>query len=119
MHLFRDVLDKQVLDRNKTKIGKVDGVVAQLREGAPPKIVFVELGTVALARRLGPRIHRLAARLAERLGGRDRREAHRIPWHTVRDIGVDIEFDIDVHETAIFDWQNWLRERVICRIPGA
>jgi hypothetical protein len=30
-----------------------------------------------------------------------------------------VEFDIDVRDTAIFDWQNWLRDHVICRIPGA
>ena len=33
MHMIRDVLDKQVVDRNQVKIGKVDGIVAQLRQG--------------------------------------------------------------------------------------
>jgi sporulation protein YlmC with PRC-barrel domain len=119
MHLVRDILDKQVVDRRQTKIGKVDGIVAEFGEGVQPRIVFVELGSVALARRLGPRLHRWTARIAERLGGPDRREAHRIAWRKVRDIGVDIEFDIDVRETAIFDWQDWLRSRIIDHIPGA
>ncbi|WP_263490723.1 hypothetical protein [Mesorhizobium sp. CA10] len=36
-----------------------------------------------------------------------------------RDIGVDIEFDIDVRRTKIFAWQHWLRDHVVGRIPGA
>lgn|SRR5690349_12943652 len=119
MQMIRDILDKQVVDRQQTKIGKVDGVVAELREGAPPKIAFVELGAVALGRRLGPRAHRWVGRLAEKLGGPRRRQPHRIAWNKLRDTGVDIESDIDVRETAIFDWQVWLRDRVIGRIPGA
>jgi hypothetical protein len=119
MELVRDILDKQLVDREQTKIGKVDGIVAELRDGQPPRVVFVELGSVALARRLGPRMHRWVAKLAQRLGGPQRREPHRIAWNLVRDIGVDIEFDIAVRETAIFDWQDWLRRHVICRIPGA
>ncbi|MER9648050.1 hypothetical protein [Mesorhizobium sp. M0199] len=119
MDLLRDILDKQVVDREQVKIGKVDGLVAELRPGKPPEIVAVELGSITLARRLGQRPGRWMARLAARLGGRRHAEPHRIAWNKVRDIGVDIEFDIDVRETAIFDWQDWLRDHVIGRIPGA
>jgi sporulation protein YlmC with PRC-barrel domain len=119
MQLVRDILDKQVVDRHQMKMGKVDGIIAELRKDKPPRIAFVEVGSVALARRLGPRLGRLVSRLAVRLGGRQRRKAYRIAWSKVRDIGVDIQFDIDVRETPIFDWQNWLRDHVIGRIPGA
>ncbi|MER8972943.1 MULTISPECIES: hypothetical protein [unclassified Mesorhizobium] len=119
MELLRDILDKQVVDREQVKIGKVDGLVAELRPGEPPKIVAVELGSITLGRRLGERPGRWMARVAARLGGKRHAEPHRIAWNKVRDIGVDIEFDIDVRETAIFDWQDWLRDHVIGRIPGA
>jgi hypothetical protein len=119
MDLVRDILDKQVVDRGQVKIGKVDGIVAELRDGRPPKIVAVELGSVALARRLGRRPGAWMSQLATRLGGPRHAAPHRITWHKVRDIGVDIEFDIDVRETAIFDWQDWLRDHVVGRIPGA
>ncbi|MER8390175.1 hypothetical protein NKJ46_28985 [Mesorhizobium sp. M0166] len=119
MDLLRDILDKQVVDREQVKIGKVDGLVAELRQGKPPKIVAVELGSITLARRLGERPGHWMARLAARLGGKRHAEPHHIAWNKVRDIGVDIEFDIDVRETAIFDWQDWLRDHVIGRIPGA
>lgn len=119
MDLVRDILDRQVVDREQVKIGKVDGILAELRPGKPPRVVAVELGSVALARRLGRRPGRWMARLASRLGGARHAEPHRIEWHKVRDIGVDVEFDIDVRETEIFDWQIWLRDHVIGRIPGA
>lgn len=119
MDLLRDLLDKQVLDREQVKIGKVDGLVAELRQGKPPRIVAVELGSITLARRLGSRPGRWMTWLAARFGGERHAEPHRIAWNKVRDIGVDIEVDIDVHRTAIFDWQDWLRDRVIGRIPGA
>ena len=119
MELIRDLLDKQVVDREQTKIGKVDGIVMQLRRGEPPRIVFVEIGAIALARRLGPRVGYWVSHIAGRLGGYKSRKPYRIPWIKVRDIGVDIEFDIDVQNTTIFDWQDWLREKIICRIPGA
>ncbi|WP_027036318.1 hypothetical protein [Mesorhizobium ciceri] len=119
MKLLRDLLDKQVVDREQVKIGKVDGLVAELRSGKPPRIIAIELGSITLARRLGARPGRWMARLAVKLGGRQHGEPHRIAWHKVKDIGIDLEFDIDVRETSIFAWQDWLRDHVIGRIPGA
>lgn len=119
MKLLRDLLDKQVVDREQVKIGKVDGLVAELRPGKPPRIIAIELGSITLARRLGARPGRWIARLAVKLGGRQHGEPHRIAWQKVKDIGIDIEFDIDVRETSIFAWQDWLRDHVIRRIPGA
>ncbi|WP_136620827.1 MULTISPECIES: hypothetical protein [Mesorhizobium] len=119
MDLLRDLLDKQVVDRKQVKIGKVDGLVAELRPDKPPRIVAIELGAITLARRLGARPGRWMAWLAARLGGERHAEPHRIAWKKVRDIDVDIKVDIDVRRTAIFDWQDWLRDHVIGRIPGA
>ena len=119
MDLLRDLLDKQVVDRKQVKIGKVDGLVAEVKADVPPRIVAVELGSITLARRLGTRPGRWMTWLAATLGGERHAEPHRIAWEKVRDIGVDVEVDIDVRRTAIFGWQDWLRDRVIGRIPGA
>jgi sporulation protein YlmC with PRC-barrel domain len=119
MELIRDLLDKQVVDRRQTKIGKVDGIVMQLRPGRQPRIVFVEIGAMSLARRLGPRMQRLLVRLSQRLGGEKALKPHRIAWRKVRDVGVDVDVDIDVRDTKIFAWQDWLRDKIIRHIPGA
>ncbi|AZO18815.1 hypothetical protein EJ069_31750 [Mesorhizobium sp. M2A.F.Ca.ET.043.05.1.1] len=119
MQLLRDILDKQVVDREQVKIGKVDSIVAELKPGKPPRVSAVELGSIALARRLGSTPASWTAKLAARLSGKQQARPHRIAWNKVRDIGVDIEFDIDVRRTRIFAWQDWLREHVVGRIPGA
>ena len=44
MDLIRDVLDKQVCDREGRKMGKVDGIILEERPGAPLRVSFLELG---------------------------------------------------------------------------
>ena len=117
MDLIRELLDKQIIDRNHRKIGKVDGVVVELRASKPPRIAAVELGVSTLARRLSP----TPRRVLEFLTGHTPRQnkPHRVDWNKVRDIGVDIKLDIDVRDTKIMAWQDWLRDHIIGRIPGA
>jgi hypothetical protein len=35
MDVIRDVLDNQIVDRNQRKMGKVDGIVIECRDGEP------------------------------------------------------------------------------------
>lgn len=121
MKLVRDVLDKQIVDRKQVKMGKVDGLVIALQDGEAPRVACLEIGAVALARRLGSRIGRWASHLGERLGGAQHREPYRVPWTKVRDVRTegDIDLDLSVEETPVFNWQAWLRDHVITRIPGA
>ncbi|WP_025662101.1 hypothetical protein [Rhizobium sp. IBUN] len=111
MDIVRDILDEQLIDRNGVKMGKVDGILAELRPGKPPRIVAIEIGAIVLARRVGLRPGQWLASL---LG-----QPHRIPWHEVRDVGLNIQCHFDVRETSILDWQTWLRDHFITRIPGA
>lgn len=119
MDLIRDLLDKQVLDRNGIKIGKVDGILAETQSGAPPRIIAIELGSVTLSRRLGVRLGRWVAWGVSRLGGTSRAKPHRISWDLVQVADLEVKVDVDVRQTTIFDWQEWLRAHFIGRIPGA
>ena len=53
MDLVRDDLDKQLGDRQGKPIGRIDGIVMEIEEGRQPRVVAVEVGSVAQARRLG------------------------------------------------------------------
>jgi hypothetical protein len=117
MDIVRDVLDKQVVDRHSVRMGRVDGIVAELRPGRPPEVMAIEIGSMAIARRVGERTARWVARLAARIGGARRAEPYRIAWSRIRLMDVDIEVDIDMNDTPIDDWQRWLREHVIERLP--
>ena len=118
MNLTRDILDQQVVDRTGQRLGKVDGVILELRDGEPPRVAAIEIGPVTLTRRIHPR-------LAEWLGGWLRRHGPRsdgtlrIPWSKVRAIGVDVRVDLIADGTPARAWEEWLREHVVRRIPGA
>ncbi len=114
MELARTVLDQQVIDVHDHPMGKVDGVVLELRPGRPARVSAIVVGgTTALWR-----VHRKLARWAERkLGG----EGHpaRIPWSRVLRVGVDVKVDTESERSPALRWERWVRDRIIGRIPGA
>ncbi len=119
MELVRDVLDKQLVDRHGAKMGRADGIVVELQPGLPPKVIAIETGSVAMARRISERAGRWIARLAVRIGGERYAQPYSIPWTRIRRIEVDIKVDADVHDTPLGNSQRWLRDRIVEHIPGA
>lgn len=118
LDLARDVLDKQVTDRDETKMGRVDGLVLELREGQPPRIEAIEMGFVVLARRLHPRIEKWLERLRQRFSVR-KTARYRVPWSKVKDVdSFCIQLDVVAQDTPAFDWERWLRDHVVARVPG-
>jgi hypothetical protein len=117
MELIRDVLDKQVLARDRVKIGKVDGIVVEIADNTAPKVAYIEIGAIALARRLGGWTGAVASATGRWLGGEKRAEPHRIAWDRVRD--TDLNIEVDVAPGELNAWQRWLRDHFIGRIPGA
>jgi sporulation protein YlmC with PRC-barrel domain len=116
MDAGRQILDQQLVDRNGVDIGKVDGIVLELRDGAPPRISAILTGGHLFACRLHPRLERWARWLTRRWGPRQP-EPLRIPWSKVMKIGVDVKVDIQAAEAM--PWEHWVRDRIIGRIPGA
>ena len=110
MDLIREVLDNQIVDRNQRRLGKIDGIVVEFRNGKPPLLVAVETGWVTKARRIHPR-------LAHWLWLRGSRP-YQIPWTKIRDIGADAEFALDASETPLLRTENRLR-KLLTRIPGS
>jgi len=118
MNLTRDILDQQVVDRRGQRLGKVDGVILELREGAPPRIAAIEIGPVTLARRMHPRLAAWLQRWLQRHGPRSDGTL-RIPWSQVKAIGVDVRVDLIADGTPARAWEEWLRDHVVRRLPGA
>lgn len=118
LDLARDVLDKQVTDRDETKMGRVDGLVLELREGQPPRIEAIEMGFVVLARRLHPRLEKWLERLRRRFSVR-RTARYRVPWSKVKDVdSFCVQLDVVAQDTPAFDWERWLRDHIVARVPG-
>ena len=119
MRLIRDVLDNQVVDGEKNKVGRVDGLVIELRGDEPPRVLCIEMGAPVLARRLHPRLGQWLAAFWERLEDK-RGEVVRIYWSSVRGVGIDVEVDLGAPEReAALAWEQWIRGHIIDRIPGS
>jgi hypothetical protein len=118
LDLVRDVLDKQMLDRRLRHMGKVDGIVLELREGMPPRVIGLEAGVTVLGQRLGQRPGRWMARLARRLSP-ERPGAFRVPWPKVQQIDLAVHVDLDAEQLSVYALERWLRRHVVGRIPGS
>src|SRR3954447_8674070 len=116
MKLGLQVLDQQLVDRNDINMGRVDGVVLELRKGQPPRVSAILSGGHLLARRLHPRLES-SARWLSRRGGPGGLEPLRIPWEKVKKIGVDVKVDVAADEGM--PWEHWVRDHILCHIPGA
>ena len=62
MELGRTVLDQELIDRHDRPMGKVDGILLELRPGAPARVSHLVAGGTTLVWR----IHRGLARRLER-----------------------------------------------------
>ena len=117
MLLVRDVLDKQLLDRQGRKMGKVDGVVLERGTKGPPRVLYLEVGAVTLAHRLGARFGHWVSRLAHRLAP-VHAESYRISWNKVRGVTLEVTVDEAAEETRVNVIEDWLSRHVVEHIPG-
>jgi sporulation protein YlmC with PRC-barrel domain len=111
--VMRDIVDCQLLDSNGERVTKVAGVEAELREGGRPVVRALLVGPEPLARRTGPRIGRLVDRITS-----GKREV-RIPWEHVLDVGPDVDLDVPGSATGATRAEDWVRDKIIARIPGS
>ena len=116
MRLVSEVLDTQIHDSTHRSAGKVDGIVLEVGDDGAARVRAIEIGSVIRARRLGPRWERLAMRV-NRFFGICRDPRYRIEWSHVRRVALEIELDLDLADAPPLDWERWLRERIISKVP--
>jgi sporulation protein YlmC with PRC-barrel domain len=116
INLVRDVLDKELFDRDSCLMGRVDGIVIEYPQGKQPRMVRLEMGGEILAARVA---HWLVppARWLRRSFGPRRTASVAIDWKHVQRMGRDIHLDIAESETDALAWERWLADHVIARIP--
>ena len=117
--IVRDILDLQLVDRDGNKMGRVDGLVLKVDGDEQPRLDHFELGFAVLARRVHPLLERWLLALRNRWSVR--RSARQIvPWSKVVDVTSDeIKIEVKAEETPAFDWERWLRDRIVKKIPGS
>jgi hypothetical protein len=117
-----DLLDRQIEDLAGDLVGKVDDVELAVDDAGVPHLAALLVGPQALGRRLGGRLGRWVSATADRLHPAEHPDPLRIAWDLVandprRDNIVKLSVRRDLlTEPAL---EQWLREHVIARIPGA
>jgi len=117
MDLVRDLLDKKVVDRHGREMGRVDRLVLELRDDAPPRVTAIELGPAVLADRVRPIFGRWMRGLEVALGI-DQGRPLRIPFADILGTDVHVKVDAAAGETPASTVEKRLRGW-IGRIPGA
>jgi sporulation protein YlmC with PRC-barrel domain len=113
--LVHDLLDKQVVDRNGREMGRVDSIVLELRDDAPPRVAAIEIGPAVLAERIHPTLGRWAAAIEHGLGI-DKGRPVRIPFSAILDIQDDVKVDVAFGETTAATVEQRLR-RWVASLP--
>lgn len=115
INLVRDLLDQLLVDRHDRYIGRVDGIVLEVRKDRPPKVAALEISIATVADRINRRFGRRVAALAARFGA----EAVRLPPSAIRKLGVDVHLDVDGdHDPRLLKFEKWLSRAVVQKIPG-
>jgi len=118
IRLIAEVLDKQVVDTNGDNAGKVDGMILEVRDGAPPRVVAIEVSPITLLARFNRRLATWYAKRDARLG-HGRGTPFRIPWENIQRSKLSILIDSAVDDTPINALEDWLRAKIVDRIPGS
>jgi len=116
--LAHDLLDKQMISADGEKVGRVDGIILQLHQTTAPRVIAVESGIETILRR----IHcggEWLQKVGRWLGVENDGAPAQIPFAKIRTIGIDVRLSLRADEAGTKDWEDWLRQKVIERIPGS
>ena len=117
MEVVHDLLDKKLVDRNGRELGRVDSIILEIRDGAPPRITSLEVGPAVLAYRILPALGRIVSGM-EHAFGIDEGRPLRIPVGKILSLAEHVKVDVAVGQTPAATVEQYLR-RLIGRIPGA
>jgi sporulation protein YlmC with PRC-barrel domain len=115
--LVRDLLDKEVVDRHGREMGRVDSIVLEVRDGAPPRVTAIELGPAVLAYRIRPSFGRWMAALEHALR-MDEGRPLRIAFSEILDVHDRIKVDRAFGETPAAALERRLRGLVRALMAG-
>jgi hypothetical protein len=118
INVVRDLLDKQLIDRNECELGRVDGVVIEIPANGQPRVVQLELGGPVLAERVGKWAIGPTRAFAKRFGPK-RVAPVKFDWSKVTQLGRDIHLDVDAEKSPARAWEKWVDKVLIDKIPGA
>jgi hypothetical protein len=113
------LLDRQVVDSSGGLVCKVDDLEISLDENGWPYVSGILVGPGALGPRIGGWLGKLMVAVQRRLHGGEDPPPPRIDFGVVTDIGITVTIGIRAGQTGVQGLEDWMRENVIGRLPGA
>ncbi|NBE84448.1 hypothetical protein [Micromonospora rubida] len=119
MQLGRQLLDRQIVDRDGRLVGKVDDVEFGVDTDGVPYVAALLSGHEALAQRIGGRAGRLLLAVADRLVDDPPVTPLRVPYRLVERVDSAVRLRVGLDELPGSPTEQWLRRHLIDRIPGS
>jgi sporulation protein YlmC with PRC-barrel domain len=116
MDLVRNCLDKQVVDRDGHKMGRVDGIIIEVGDGRKPNVLAIEVGSACQASRLHSRVVKLVKSISKWCGVVNH-DPFRLPWSKIVCAEIEVIAGVEAETTPALAWELWLRKNVIARFP--
>ncbi|MFF0561728.1 hypothetical protein [Streptomyces sp. NPDC004266] len=113
------LLDRQVVDRDDRPVCKVDDLELEPDVDGSPQVTAVLVGPAALAPRLGGKAARWLAAVQRRLSVGEGEGPARLDFDHVIGIGAVVRVDLPEEDVKVHALEDWTRENVIGRLPGA
>lgn len=115
------LLDRQIVDKDGHLSGNVDDLELSFPEegSGPPIVTAIYAGPGALARRIGGRLGSWIESVHKRLHPEPHPGPARIPFGVVKRIDNHIEVSISFEDLELSLFEDWVREHIIDKIPGA
>ena len=115
-----ELLDLQMIDVDGMMAGNVDDLQLTFpEEGGPPFVSRILAGPGALAGRLGGRVGRWLESVHRRLHPKEHAGPATVPFGVVKNIGNHVELTVSRSTLEVSRFEDWVRDRIISRIPGA
>jgi sporulation protein YlmC with PRC-barrel domain len=113
-----DLLDRQIVDRDGSPVGKVDDVELGTGDDGVVRVTALLTGQQALGGRLGGVLGKWITAIAARLDV-DRAGPRRIGYDLVAHVDSAVHLSVRHDLLAPPALEAWLEEHLIGRIPGA
>jgi hypothetical protein len=118
------LLDRQLVDVNDRECGKVDDLEFEFLEdpdakGAAPIVTHLLTGPGALGSRLRGLPGRIARAAWKRLHPEPDPHPIRLPFGIVSRLDYEVHLSVEYHTVGLELIDDWVREQVVGKIPGA
>lgn len=119
MDILYELMDKDILDPNGERGGRVDDLEIEELFDRAPRVTAILSGGGAKSRHMWRPIHRLSIWLHHALGWKGEVKPARIPWDEVEKLDQDVHIRMSVGAAGLDRLNRSASERIVKHIPGA